>query len=83
MVRNFGSAVHISLTVTVSLRMADTAYGELAERIMPFNAPEPPRPAYHRSLVVRQVPESVFIASQGVFFGLERDFCGWYSSDGG
>lgn len=38
MVRNFGSAVHISLTVTVSLRMARTAYGELAERVTPFNA---------------------------------------------
>jgi DHA2 family multidrug resistance protein len=42
MVRNFGSAVHISLTVTVSLRMARTAYGELAERVTPFNAPALP-----------------------------------------
>jgi len=38
MVRNFGSAVHISLTVTVSLRMGRTAYGELAERVTPFHA---------------------------------------------
>jgi len=44
MVRNFGSAVHISLTVTLTLRMARTAYGELTERVTPFHAQVLPGP---------------------------------------
>jgi len=36
MIRNFGSAVHISLTVTVSVRMARHSYAELVERVTPL-----------------------------------------------
>jgi DHA2 family multidrug resistance protein len=37
MVRNFGSSVHISLSITLAVRMARTGYADLAEQITPYN----------------------------------------------
>jgi len=36
MVRNVGSSVHISLSVTLAVRMSRTGYAELAERVTPY-----------------------------------------------
>jgi DHA2 family multidrug resistance protein len=44
MIRNFGSAVHISLTVTVSVRMARHSYAELVERVTPLQHEALPSP---------------------------------------
>jgi len=37
MVRNIGSSIHISLSVTVAVHMARTSYAELAERVTPYS----------------------------------------------
>ena len=37
MVRNFGSSVHISLSITLAVRMARTGYADLAEHVTPYN----------------------------------------------
>jgi len=37
MVRNIGSSIHISLSITLAVRMARTSYAELAERVSPFS----------------------------------------------
>jgi len=36
MVRNFGSSVHISLSITLSVRMARTGYADLAQHLTPY-----------------------------------------------
>ena len=38
MMRNIGSSIHISLTITVAVHMARTGYAELAERVTPYSA---------------------------------------------
>jgi DHA2 family multidrug resistance protein len=37
MVRNIGSSIHISLSITLAVRMARTSYAELAERVTPYS----------------------------------------------
>ncbi len=37
MVRNIGSSIHISLTISLAVRMSRTGYAELAERVNPYN----------------------------------------------
>src|SRR5258706_9454418 len=37
MVRNFGSSVHISLSITLAVRMARTGYAGLAEQVTPYS----------------------------------------------
>lgn len=37
MVRNIGSSIHISLSVTVAVHMTRTGYAELAERVTPYS----------------------------------------------
>ena len=37
MMRNIGSSIHISLTITVAVHMARTGYAELAERVTPYS----------------------------------------------
>jgi DHA2 family multidrug resistance protein len=37
MVRNAGSSIHISLSITLAVRMARTSYGELAPAVSPYN----------------------------------------------
>jgi DHA2 family multidrug resistance protein len=37
MVRNIGSSIHISLSITVAVHMARTGYAELAERVTPYS----------------------------------------------
>jgi DHA2 family multidrug resistance protein len=37
MVRNIGSSIHISLSITVAVHMARTSYAELAERVTPYS----------------------------------------------
>ena len=37
MVRNIGSSIHISLSVTLALRMSRIAYADLAERVTPYS----------------------------------------------
>ena len=37
MVRNFGSSVHISLSITLAVRMARAGYADLAEHVTPYN----------------------------------------------
>jgi len=37
MVRNIGSSIHISLSVTLALQMSRIAYAELAERVTPYS----------------------------------------------
>lgn len=37
MVRNIGSSIHISISITLALRMARTSYTELSARISPYN----------------------------------------------
>ncbi len=36
MVRNIGSSVHISLSITLAVHMTRTSYAELAERVTPY-----------------------------------------------
>ena len=38
MVRNFGSSVHISLSIALAVHMTRTGYAELAERVTPYSA---------------------------------------------
>jgi len=38
MVRNIGSSVHISLSITLAVHMTRTGYAELAERVTPYSA---------------------------------------------
>ncbi len=37
MVRNIGSSIHISLSITVAVHMTRTSYAELAERVTPYS----------------------------------------------
>ncbi len=37
MVRNIGSSIHISLSITVAVHMARTSYAEIAERVTPYS----------------------------------------------
>ena len=37
MVRNIGSSIHISLSITLAVRMARVGYAELAERVTPYS----------------------------------------------
>jgi DHA2 family multidrug resistance protein len=37
MVRNIGSSIHISLSITVSVHMARVSYAEIAERVTPYS----------------------------------------------
>jgi DHA2 family multidrug resistance protein len=37
MIRNFGSSVHISLSITLAVRMARAGYADLAEHVTPYN----------------------------------------------
>ncbi len=37
MVRNIGSSIHISLSITVAVHMTRTGYAELAERVTPYS----------------------------------------------
>ena len=37
MVRNIGSSIHISLSITIAVHMARTSYAELAERVTPYS----------------------------------------------
>jgi len=37
MVRNIGSSIHISLSITLAVRMARVNYAELAERVTPYS----------------------------------------------
>jgi DHA2 family multidrug resistance protein len=37
MVRNAGSSIHISLSITLAVRMARTSYGEIAPAVSPYN----------------------------------------------
>jgi DHA2 family multidrug resistance protein len=37
MVRNIGSSIHISLSITVAVHMGRTGYAELAERVTPYS----------------------------------------------
>ena len=37
MVRNFGSSVHISLSISLAVHMARAEYADLAEQISPYN----------------------------------------------
>ena len=37
MVRNIGSSIHISLSISLAVRMSRASYAELAERITPYN----------------------------------------------
>ncbi|MDH3319985.1 MAG: MFS transporter, partial [Betaproteobacteria bacterium] len=37
MVRNIGSSIHISLSVSLAVRMTRTSYAELAERVTPYS----------------------------------------------
>jgi DHA2 family multidrug resistance protein len=37
MVRNIGSSIHISLSITLAVRMARASYAELAERVTPYS----------------------------------------------
>ena len=37
MVRNIGSSIHISLSISLAVRMTRTSYAELAERITPYS----------------------------------------------
>lgn len=37
MVRNIGSSIHISLTISLAVRMSRTGYAELAERVTPYS----------------------------------------------
>jgi DHA2 family multidrug resistance protein len=37
MMRNIGSSIHISLSITVAVHMARTGYAELAERVTPYS----------------------------------------------
>ncbi len=38
MVRNFGSSIHISLSISLAVHMTRTSYAELAERVTPYAA---------------------------------------------
>lgn len=38
MVRNFGSSIHISLSIALAVHMTRTGYAELAERVTPYSA---------------------------------------------
>ncbi len=38
MVRNFGSSIHISLSIALAVHMTRTGYAELAERVTPYGA---------------------------------------------
>jgi DHA2 family multidrug resistance protein len=37
MVRNIGSSIHISLSISLAVRMSRTSYAELAERVTPYS----------------------------------------------
>jgi DHA2 family multidrug resistance protein len=37
MVRNMGSAIHISLSIALAVHMTRTGYAELAERVTPYS----------------------------------------------
>ena len=37
MVRNIGSSIHISLSITLAVHMARTGYAEIAERVTPYS----------------------------------------------
>jgi DHA2 family multidrug resistance protein len=37
MVRNIGSSIHISLSITLAVRMSRTNYAELAEQVTPYS----------------------------------------------